>query len=101
MDTRESNLAWIIAGVLFVLLVVVGYLWYSSTHDLDNVLQDGQEDIGYYRDQIAQHCRGPEADAEQCAEDMEALSDLLREFSAEIDSADESSLDANAEAQTN
>ncbi len=98
MDTRESNLAWIIAGILFVLLIVVGYLWYSNTQDLDNVLQDGREDIGYYRDQIAEHCRGPEADEKQCAEDMEDLSDLLREFSEDIDAAATSTLDANAEA---
>jgi len=98
MDTRESNLAWIIAGILFVLLIVVGYLWYSNTHDLDNVLEDGQEDIGYYRDEIAKHCRGPEADEEQCAEDMEDLSDLLREFSEDIDAAATTTLDANAEA---
>ena len=98
MDTRESNLAWIIAGILFVLLIVVGYLWYSNTHDLDNVLMEGSEDIGYWREQIAEHCRGPEADAEQCEEDMEELSDLIREFSADIDAAATTTLDANAEA---
>lgn len=94
MDTRESNLAWIIAGVLLVLLIVVGYMWYSS-RDLDNVLQEGREDIGYYRDEIERHCSGPEMDQEQCAEDMEELSDLLREFSADIDASSTTTLDAN------
>jgi hypothetical protein len=87
MDTRENNLAWIIAGILLVLLIIVGYLWLSSRQDLPTVLENGRQDITALRAQIEKDCRGPEMDKDACNKDLSDLSSVLQEFSSDVNQA--------------
>jgi len=84
MNTQESRTAWIVAGVLLVLLIIVGWLWLAQKQDLGTVLQDGKSDIASVRDRMSKDCQGPEADADACAEDKQDLSDILDDFKADL-----------------
>ncbi len=95
MDTRESNTAWIIAGILFVLLIVVGYLWLSAPKDVQAVLDEGYDNIAAQREELARACQSPEGTREDCEEELQDLSELLAEFSAEIDAATTSEASAS------
>jgi hypothetical protein len=90
MDTRESNLAWWIAGILLVLLIIVGYLWLSSRQSLPTVLENGKTAIAAERDQIAADCQGQNMNQEACKRDLADLSSILAEFSANIEAASSS-----------
>lgn len=99
MDTRESNTAWIIAGILLVLLIVVGYLWLSTPKDVQTVLDDGYDSIAAQREELRIACQTPEGTREDCEEELEELSELLAEFSAEIDAATSSEATASTTVQ--
>lgn len=87
MDTNESRTAWIVAGVLLVLLIIVGYLWLSQKQDLNTVLQNGKTDIASIRDQITEDCQGPNMDTDACKADLNDLASILRDFSADVQAA--------------
>lgn len=86
MDTRESKTAWTIAGILLVLLLVVGYLWLSSPRDLDTVLREGTDDVATQRMELERVC-DEDRNSEECQQEIRELTDLLREFTAEINAA--------------
>lgn len=92
MDKKESRTAWIIAGVLAVLLVIAVVFWMSAKKDLDAVLTEGQEDITVLRDRIAVDCRATDQDSrERCQDHLEDLEDILVEFSEDVEEASETS----------
>lgn len=86
MDTRESNLAWWIAGILLILLIIVSYLWLSQKQSLPTVLDNGQNAISAERDQIAKDCN-PDANTPACKQDLSDLSSILAQFSANINNS--------------
>lgn len=86
MDTRESNLAWWIAGILLILLIIVGYLWLSQKQSLPTVLENGQSAIAAERDQIAKDCNADMHSA-ACQQDLSDLSSILAQFSTDIQNA--------------
>lgn len=79
MDTRESNIAWWISGVLLILLIIVGYLWLSSKQDLSTVLANGHDAISAEREQIQKDCVDQNSLA--CKQDLSDLESILQEFS--------------------
>jgi hypothetical protein len=87
MNQNEKNTAWIVAGILLVLLIIVGYLWISTKADLNTVLENGKQSIAAQRDQIAKDCQGPDANQNACQSDLAQLSDILKDFSANIQQA--------------
>ena len=87
MDTRENNLAWWIAGILLVLLIIVGYLWLSSRQNLPTVLENGKTSIAAERDQIATDCQGPNMNRDACNRDLSDLASILQQFSADVQTA--------------
>jgi hypothetical protein len=87
MNTNESRTAWIVAGVLLILLIIVGYLWLSQKQDLNTVLQNGKTDIAAARDQITKDCQGPNMDADACKADLNDLAGILSDFSADVQAA--------------
>ncbi len=86
MNTNESNLAWWIAGILLVLLIIVGYLWLSKP-DLNTVLQNGHASIAAERDQIQADCQGPNMNKDACNQDLSDLASILQEFRANVNAA--------------
>lgn len=90
MDKKETRTAWIIAGVLAVLLVIAVVFWMSAQKDLEAVLSEGREDITVLRDKIAVDCRATDtASKERCQDELADLADILREFSSDVDEAAE------------
>lgn len=87
MDTRESNIAWWIAGILLVLLIIVGYLWLSERASLPTVLDNGHASIAAERDQINKDCQGPDMNQTACNQDLSDLASILQEFSANVEQA--------------
>jgi len=87
MNTNESRTAWIVAGVLLILLIIVGYLWLSQKQDLNTVLQNGKTDIASVRDQINTDCQGPTMDQDACKADLNDLASILKDFSADVQAA--------------
>ena len=81
---RSNSVSWMIAVVLFIALIIVGYLWINTRRDLANVLAENRGDIMTQRDEIAAKCIGANADREACDEALDELADILREFSAEL-----------------
>ncbi|MFZ1987776.1 MAG: hypothetical protein WAV21_01945 [Minisyncoccia bacterium] len=84
MDTRESNLAWWISGVLFILLIVVGFLWLSNRQSIPQVLERGKDQIQAATEQIAADCNGPVKNEQKCTEDLMQLSKTLATLNLEI-----------------
>jgi hypothetical protein len=99
MDTRESNIAWWIAGILLVLLIIVGYLWLSERASLPTVLENGQSSIAAERDQIAKDCQGPDMNRTACNQDLSDLASILQEFSANVEQASTTASTTGAMAQ--
>ena len=89
MDTKKQlTLAWTVAGILAVLLIIAVYFAMNPKKDLATVLQEGKEDISVQRDQIAMHCSGTDdASKKACQEDLDELTDILKEFSKDIKKA--------------
>lgn len=88
MDTKKKlTLAWTVAGILAVLLIIALYFVMNPKKDLDTVLQEGKEDITEQRDRITEVCDGPEANEGDCQNELDELADILRDFSKDIDKA--------------
>ena len=87
MNQNEKKTAWIVAGILLVLLVIVAYLWISTKADLNTVLENGKQSIKSEQAQIAQDCQGPTRNEAVCKQDLADLSDILKEFSANVQEA--------------
>lgn len=88
MDTKEARTAWIIAGILAVLLVIAVMLWMNAQKDLDAVLQEGKEDITVIRDRIATDCYATDAASkDRCMDHLDDLEEVLREFSDDVEEA--------------
>lgn len=85
MNTREQNLAWWVAGVLLVLLVIVGYLWLTSKQDLSTVLANGHDAIAAEKAQIQKDCVDSHSLA--CKQDLSDLEGILQEFSDNLKNA--------------
>ena len=84
---RSNSMPWLIAGVLFIALIIVGALWINTSRDLENVLSENSRDIRSQRDEIADKCTGPNADKEACDDALTELADILREFSVALSTA--------------
>jgi F0F1-type ATP synthase membrane subunit b/b' len=87
MDTRDNNIAWWIAGVLLVLLIIVGYFWISNRQSLQGVLSNGQQALAAERDQIQKDCSRSSPNTAACNRDLDDLRVLLEEFSKNINNA--------------
>jgi type II secretory pathway pseudopilin PulG len=87
MSRKDATTAWIIAGVLAVLLLITLVLWINARNDLASVLQNGQQAITAERAQIQADCSGPNMNKDLCSQDLSNLADLLREFSTEVANA--------------
>jgi len=89
MDTKKQlTLAWTVAGILAVLLVIALFFLMGERNDLGSVLEEGREDITAQRDEIREACNSTdEASRARCNESLEELADILREFSLEIERA--------------
>lgn len=84
---NKLTLAWTVAGILAVLLIIALYFVMNPQKDLQTVLQDGKEDITEQRDRIAEVCEGSEANQNDCQDELDDLADILRDFSRNIDKA--------------
>lgn len=84
---KSNSTPWLIAGVLLVLLVLVVWLWLGVKRDLESVLADSREEITSQREVIAETCQGANADPEECDAALEEMADILREFSADLETA--------------
>ncbi|MBU2103546.1 hypothetical protein KKD81_00605 [Patescibacteria group bacterium] len=89
MNTKKQlTLAWTVAGILAVLLIISLFALLNPKKDLGTVLQEGKEDITTQRARIAEVCSGPNAGSKSdCQDELDALSQLLRDFSADINKA--------------
>lgn len=89
MDTKKQlTLAWAVAGVLAIALIVALVALMNQDKDLGSVLQEGREDLTEQRDRIAAACESTDTESqERCQDELNRLSDLLREFSQNIERA--------------
>ena len=89
MDLKKKlTLAWTVAGILAVLLVISLFFLMNREKDLGTVLQEGKEDVSAQRDRVAEACNGTdEESAKDCNEELDELADILREFSRDIEKA--------------
>jgi len=83
---------WKVAtGALVVLVVILLAMmwaqWSKQEHSLDNVLQEGKEDVVEARAAIEMKCRGPQADEDDCQDALKDLADILKEFSKDVNAA--------------
>lgn len=81
---RESKLAWIISGVLLVLLIIVTYLW-LSTKNLPTVLQNGRDAVAAEQAKIKVDC--VDAQSLACKQDLSDLEGILQSFSDNLKQA--------------
>jgi len=89
METKKQlTIAWTVAGILAVLLLIALYFVMNPEKSLDTVLQEGKEDISAQRDRIEESCSGTDAASqEKCQDDLDELADILRDFSKDIEKA--------------
>ncbi len=89
MDSKKKlTLAWTVAGILAVLLAIALFFLMNQPKDLDTVLQEGKEDVTAQRDRVAEACNGDDAKSQaKCQDELQELSDILRDFSKDIDKA--------------
>ncbi|KND46995.1 MAG: hypothetical protein AB199_01005 [Parcubacteria bacterium C7867-004] len=89
MDTKKQlTLAWTVAGILAVLLVISVYFIMNPKRDLDTVLQDGKEEIAAQRDEIRKNCANTDdLSKKRCQKDLDELADILKDFSKDITKA--------------
>lgn len=85
---KQLTIAWTVAGILAVLLIIALFVILNPKKDLGTVLQEGKDDITAQRARIAEVCSGPNAGSKSdCQDELDALSQLLRDFSNDIDQA--------------
>jgi len=89
MNTKtQLTLAWTIAGILAILLIVALYFVYNPKQDLGSVLGKGQQNLAAQREKIRADCNGTDNDSKlRCVTDLQDLSDMIREFSAAVSTA--------------
>lgn len=89
MDTKQQlTLAWTLAGILAVGLIIALVALFNQPRDLGTVLEEGHDDLTQQRDRIADACESQDqASQERCQEALDELSDILRDFSRDIDRA--------------
>lgn len=88
MNTKNKlTLAWTVAGILAILLIIALYFVMNPKKGLETVLQEGKEDITQQRGRIAEACEGTNADQNDCKNELDELADILRDFSRDIDKA--------------
>lgn len=89
MDTKKQlTIAWVIAGILAVGLIIALVALMNQKKDLGTVLQEGREDLTEQRDRIAEACQSEDAASQRrCQNELDELSDILRDFSRDIDRA--------------
>ncbi len=102
----DSRTGWIVAGVLAVVVVILlGVMWkwnYDREHDVGYVLDRGGSKIMEIRAEIAEKCQG-EAPFEQadCQDSLEELSDILREFTDDLEDINNASTTTDGSADVN
>ncbi len=86
MDTKKQlTIAWTVAGILAVLLLISLYFVMNPKKDLGTVLQNGKEDISEQRNRIRESCNGTDTKSrEECQRDLDELTNILRDFSKDI-----------------
>lgn len=74
---QQLALAWTLVGVLAVLLAIAGFFLSGNSTANKNITEK--------RDLIREHCVATDAQSKElCAQDLQDLTDLLKEFSAEM-----------------
>ncbi|GEM_PF-906523 len=103
-NTKGWKVAAIVLGI--VVIILLGMMWHGwnkDQRDIDNVVQEGYEDITDIRARIAAECNGPEGvDAENCQRVLSELADTLEDFQTEVQGADlegESGIEGTPEPQ--
>lgn len=78
MNTKQQlAFAWTLVAVLAVLLAIAGYFLSGAGMKNQNITEK--------RDLIREHCGATDAASkEQCARDLQDLSDLLRDFGKDM-----------------
>lgn len=85
---KKLRTAWIVAGVLGVLLVIAVMMWLGAKKDLDSVLREGSEDIAAQRDRIEEVCDEKDAmNDKDCQDALDDLQKILKKFSKDLKSA--------------
>lgn len=86
MDSKKKlTLAWTVAGILAVLLVIALFFLMNPERSLDQVLQDGKEDVTTQRERVSEACDG--TSQAKCNRELEDLANILRDFSRDINKA--------------
>lgn len=86
----HARTGWIVSGVLAIILVILlGLLLkqqYDLEHNLDYVLDRGGDKITAVRAEITETCTGESPlEQDRCQDSLERLSDILREFSDDLE----------------
>lgn len=89
MDTQQNNAGWIVSAVLAVVIVILLAMmwqqWDKQQHQIGQVLENGQDNIAAARMEISDKCNGPKgADAQECKDAINKMSDIVAEFSKNI-----------------
>lgn len=89
MDTKKQlTIAWVIAGILAIGLIVALVALMNQQKDLGTVLEEGREDLTEQRVRIAEACENEDvASQARCQDALDELSDILTDFSRDIDRA--------------
>lgn len=85
----NSKTGWIIAGILAVVVVIMLFMMWNDANnkDLGNVLEEGRTSIIDMRAEIEKKCQGPEANERECQDALADLSDVLEDFSEDVNEA--------------
>jgi hypothetical protein len=90
MNTDAAK-GWMISTIVLAIVVVILLImmWsnWNSRHDLDTVLNNGSDNVAAMKAQIQTDCQGANADQARCDADLNQLSDVLKEFSANLTTA--------------
>lgn len=86
MNTKNQlALAWTLVAVLATALIISLLFLLTPKKELGTVLSEGQETLTEQRETIAEACRNEDtANAQACQEALNGLSDLLKEFSQDL-----------------
>ncbi len=89
MTTKHQLiLAWTVAAILAVLLIIALYFVFNPQKDLGTVLEQGTGAVAAQRIKMKTDCQGTDAASKtRCAQDMQDLSTTLQELSNDIKSA--------------
>lgn len=89
MGNNQSTTYQWIAGILAIILLVVGVSWLLSEPDYEEVTDDFNENLISYRAKIAEECKvtatTTAAQKQKCNDTLDELEDILSDFSAVLD----------------